>query len=300
MRSNSKRVVYLITVIGLALIVLISMIIRLEFLKSETVDVSGFSEISDQLLQISEAVASNEVSSLSPESCFSIPEISSSIIPVSGTNSSKTDSKPSSMISSSSAEVNRVDDVVSQEVRYEDVIADPDHSREELIRTAEYFIERSTNLEESLKSEKYFAKTIRLDDMTKTNAYVYAKNEVYADSLNGFFYYLIDETVSTSCLSPVVLCVSTLFDEPQRQTVIGNRSYAEPLILDKLEGSLKALLGELYRDEVLDFIYDNYKMLFDTRLGGGSVPICFYKLSVPGLEVYFRNAFMTYIEFYVK
>ncbi|MFA7206244.1 MAG: hypothetical protein WC102_07950, partial [Saccharofermentanales bacterium] len=68
MRSNSKRVVYLITVIGLALIVLISMILRLEFLKSEPVDVSGFSEISVQLSQISEAIASDEISSLSPES----------------------------------------------------------------------------------------------------------------------------------------------------------------------------------------------------------------------------------------
>ena len=189
----------------------------------------------------------------------------------------------------------RSDETVSSEV-----IIDPVHSKDELKRTAKYFMDRKPELEASLKNGHFCSKTILLDGSSGIYAFVYARDENYSESLNGFFYYLIDSSASSKALSPVVLSVSTLFDESLRKEVTANGSYADPVIYEALRCSLKALLGSLYDEEVLRFIYQNYCRLFSTRLAGGNVPICFYKLELPGLDVYFRNAFMTYIEFCVK
>ncbi len=231
---------------------------------------------------------------ISASGCSSVPDPAFSVSIFSDTISQS----PKSMSCSSEDTENKAENTSS--FVCSEVIIDPEHPREELKRTSEYFVKRIPQLEKSLAEGRFYAKTVLLDESTKTSAYVYAVDENYADRLNGFFYYLIDETVSVSSLSPVVLTVSILFDEPDREMRIADGSFADPGILKTLEESLSALLGGLYDDRVLEFIYQNYSRIFAARIKGEAAPFCYYKLELQGLDVYFRNAFMTYIEFFVK
>ncbi len=171
------------------------------------------------------------------------------------------------------------------------------YTREDLKKTGAFFSANTEKLAKSLEGGSYASKVILLDENIKTYAYVYAKNDVFAENLNGFFYYLIDESVSTESLSPVVLTIDKLFEESKREEVRADGSFAEKEIAGKLKASLKVFLGDLYREEVYDFIIENYREIFRLVEEGNSPPICLYELQVPGLRVYFRNAFMTYVEF---
>ena len=183
---------------------------------------------------------------------------------------------------------------------YEEVIIEPSRTSQELRETADFFLTRKEKLERSFDGASYCFKKILLDESKNIYAYSYAKNEAYATSLNGYFNYLLDENASTTYLSPCVLNLGVLFEEENRRARAEDRSYADQDILASFKQSLIALLGDHYEEEVFDFIYTNYKYLFDVRLSGESVPIVAFKMETSFFEIYFRNSFITYVEFFIK
>lgn len=173
-------------------------------------------------------------------------------------------------------------------------------SKDIMLNTASYFTGRKIYLEEAMRKNKYFYDTVLLDPETKTSAYILAIDKNYAANLNGFYYYLIDETASTSMISPATLNLSILFDENNRKKCTLEKTYAQEDLLKSFELSLQALLGDFYHKDIFNFIYEEYKELFQTRLDGKKLPIYTKKISYPGLDIIFRNSFMTYVEFFLS
>lgn len=177
-------------------------------------------------------------------------------------------------------------------------IRDP-KGEEAIRRTGEYFGERINYLRESMdRTDFYYAERL-LDESTGTRAFILAKDGNYAANLNGYFYYLFEESNLSVSISPMVLNISTLFDEKDRREVFKRGTYAQDEHLKALEASLKSLLGEYYNDDVYDFIYENYKNVFKRRLEGNIGGFAVEEYRGNGIEIVFHDSFITYIEFYV-
>ncbi|MHB8964152.1 MAG: hypothetical protein ACYC5K_13480 [Saccharofermentanales bacterium] len=177
---------------------------------------------------------------------------------------------------------------------------EPARNRETIVRTSVFFQSAIPELEAALADSRRYSSTILLDPGTKTSAYILAKDASYAANLNGYFYYLIDGSASAEMVSPAVLSISSLFGEDSREACTGDGTFAQPDILDTLKASLKAVLGIHYSDEIYKFIYDRYRTMFSKKMKGERVPIEAVKLVLPGIDIVYRDSFMTYVEFYIK
>ncbi|MHB1453224.1 MAG: hypothetical protein ACYCYM_04620 [Saccharofermentanales bacterium] len=182
---------------------------------------------------------------------------------------------------------------------YAAVDIEPARSRDTIVRTAEFFRTTVPRLESVLSGSSHFSTTILLDPGTQTSAYILAKDSNYAANLNGYFYFLIDASASAEMVSPAVLSISALFEEDCRDECTGNGTFAQPDILETLERSLKAVLGKYYRNEIYEFIYNNYREVFSKRIKGEKVSAKAVKLILPGIDIIYRDSFMTYVEFYI-
>lgn len=182
---------------------------------------------------------------------------------------------------------------------YVKVDIEPARNRDTILRTSAIFKAAIPELESALSDSSRFSKTILLDSGTQTSAYILAKDNNYAANLNGYFYYLIDASASAEMVSPAVLSISALFEEDGRAECTGNGTFAQADILDTLEASLKAVLGKYYRNEIFEFIYDHYREVFSKRYKGEKVSAEAVKLILPGIDIIYRDSFMTYVEFYI-
>lgn len=167
-------------------------------------------------------------------------------------------------------------------------------------KTLNYFEKRIPYLSDTLsKSPFYYSERI-LDESTGTCVYILAKNNNYASNLNGYFYYLFDKKNSSNIISPLVLNISALFEEEDRQKVYENKSYAGDLQKQALNESLKAVLGDYYTTEIFKFIFEGYKETFNRRVTGENPGTKRYKATYKDLEVIFHDSFITYVEFYIN
>jgi len=194
---------------------------------------------------------------------------------------------------------NEIDEEIGQDGIYTPINIEPIKTTEIILSTTTFFKEKIPALEQSLKSSGFYYCEKLLDSNTRTFAYVVAKNENYAQNLNGYFYYLFEENGSSSFISPFVLNISLLFDEENRKTVLESKTYAEIKHLAALKSSLVAALGANYSDEVYKFIISEYKRTFDDRINGAPLQTPVFKLQLPNLEVIFHNSFITYVEFFI-
>ncbi len=176
---------------------------------------------------------------------------------------------------------------------------EPAPDRATVARTSAFFAAAIPDLQASLSGSTRYAGTILLDEITRTSAHILAENANCASNLNGYFYYLIDETASTDVLSPAVLCLSILFDEDHRAACIADGTFAQKDLLDLFKRSLKAVLGSRYSDRIFDFLYGRYRDMFAKKYRGESVPAEAVRLTLPGIEIIYRDSFMTYAEFYI-
>ena len=182
---------------------------------------------------------------------------------------------------------------------YANIIIEPPKESATIRRTSEFFTAAIPALQEALASGSRYDRTILLDPGVRTSAYILARDANYAANLNGYFYFMIDESGSTEMVSPAVLSIAALFDDEEREACMEDGTFAAPDVLGTLRSSLKALLGSYYSEEVFDFLYGNYRERFSRRLRGEPVSSEAVKLVRPGLEVVYRDSFMTYVEFYI-
>lgn len=182
---------------------------------------------------------------------------------------------------------------------YIKVAIEPARNRDTILRTSAYFKAAIPDLESALSGSSRFSRTILLDADTQTSAYILAKDNNYAANLNGYFYYLIDASASAEMVSPAVLSISALFEEDSRAECTSNGTFAQADILDTLEASLKAVLGKYYSDEIFEFIRNRYRDAFSKRYKGEKVSAEAVKLVLPGIDIIYRDSFMTYVEFYI-
>jgi len=213
---------------------------------------------------------------------------------------SKENSKPDSKETSPTTAPYDSKDSKEKNVHYIPIGIEKAKGEEILIATKNYFETRIPYLSKSLSESPFYFTERLLDESTGTSVYILAKNSNYASNLNGYFYYLFDKSNSSLAISPLVLNISALFEEEDRKIVFENKSYAGDEQKQALQKSLTAILGELYTDEVFEFVYGGYKETFNRRITGKSTDATINKLVYKELEVIFHDSFITYVEFYVK
>ncbi|MHB1485696.1 MAG: hypothetical protein ACYCYI_13705 [Saccharofermentanales bacterium] len=191
------------------------------------------------------------------------------------------------------------DDKDTEKGEYIPLAIEPAKTDKVIQATIEFFRKRLPSLRTALERSEFYYSEKLLDPKMETRAFILAVNENYAQNLNGYFYYLIDEKGSATIVSPFVLNISILFDEEDRDAVIASGDYAETKHIDALKNSLEAALGEYYKEEVFDFIFSEYKKTFKDRIEGEPLQSPIVKFKISDLEIIFHNSFLTYIEFFI-
>ncbi len=238
---------------------------------------------------------SKEVSENSNSESFDTPgeQIFTDSYPEENSTISKDTSNPDVHVTSPAA-------TKAPEAHYIPIGIEKAKGEEILTITSNYFQTRIIYLIKSLSESPFYYTERLLDESTGTCVYILAKNSNYASNLNGYFYYLFDQSNSSLAISPLVLNISALFEEDDRKIVFENKSYATEEQKRALQNSLEAILGRFYTDEVFEFIFNGYKETFNRRITGISKNADVNKLIYKDLEVIFHDSFITYVEFYVK
>lgn len=187
----------------------------------------------------------------------------------------------------------------SKNGEYLPLVIESAKTKQEIVATIDYFRQRLPSLRQTLENSGFYYEEKLLDPNTSTRSFILALNEKYAQNLNGYFYYLIKEKGVSAVVSPFVLNICILFDEEDRESVVGAQTFAEQKHIKALKDSLSAALGKYYSDEVFDFIYSEYKRTFKTRIDGEPLQNPVVKLKISNLEVIFHNSFLTYVEFFI-
>jgi hypothetical protein len=187
----------------------------------------------------------------------------------------------------------------SRDIEYIPIGIEKSKSHKTLQKTLDIFSARTDSLRQALGSSGYYFTEKRLDESIRTSALILAKDERYAANLNGYFYYLLDQSLSSEVISPVILNIAMLFDEEHRDKVTSDGTYAQEDLRIALQKSLKALLASDYKDEIFDFIMEGYRESFRSRIQGRSAKASIFRLRSGSLEIRFHDSFMTYIEFYM-
>ncbi len=213
-------------------------------------------------------------------------------------NSSSSTNKGSKSISvnrASSEEHNTEENGV-----YVPVLIQNKKTQEEISITCSYFSSRIPDLKKSLIETGIYFLEKNLDEKTGTKAFILAKDENYAQNLNGYFYYLFEENGTATAVSPFVLNLSQLFDDDNRDKAFNNKTYSALIYEEALKNSLCKVLGIYYKQEIFTFIIDEYRKTFKARIANEPLYTPLNKFTTKNIEIIFHNSFITYVEFFIK
>jgi hypothetical protein len=95
---------------------------------------------------------------------------------------------------------------------------------------------------------------------------VVAANATDAQAINGYFYWLGDQTAAGRDSRPLLLGLDRLFTEKGRAGALAKGQYSEPAVVSLLDYSLRLVLAGQYDPGIPDFILDCYRQDFARRL----------------------------------
>ena len=92
-----------------------------------------------------------------------------------------------------------------------------------------------------------------------------APDDRSASAVNGYFYWLSSQA-SDDSTEPLLLGIDRLFSEGGREAATASGDYSEPELVNLLDFSLRQVLQEWYKPDMLTFIMSCYRKDFAARL----------------------------------
>lgn len=154
-----------------------------------------------------------------------------------------------------------------------------------------------TDLQSEAGTCGYAAAWRQPDPDTGQSFLIAASGQAGADSLNGFFFWLLDPAASQGGNPELVLCIDRLFSDESRETAMAGDLFSEPRAVCLLDFSMRQVLGHTFEPTITDFILARYRQDFQNRLNDPEPSLRIGSQVFTHLEVIYETSISSTISF---